>query len=122
MKTKVSHVADVLINFIDNADDDLLSREAVVLTNGTWNIHLDYQGSDPKAALEDLRIFATHKTNLIKDILGSQSARAIIYAAQNLTDFFDPRQFTVSVAARNNFMLGLELRARVWFSSFFNAT
>lgn len=116
---QVSETKKRFLSFIDELPPDFLDHQSVVLTNGVWNIHLDYTGDNPERGIMHLRMLAEHKQKLLKNFLASKTPREVLRAAQDMSDYFDYRQFTVSVGAKNNFVLGILLRLQVWVNNKF---
>lgn len=111
---KVSETKDRFLQFIDELPPDFLNNQSIVLTNGRWNIHLDYNGDNPDQGIIHLRMMAEHKQKLLKRFLASKSPKQILNVAQDMSEYFNYRQFTVSIGAKNNFFLGILLRIQVW--------
>lgn len=114
MQMKYGEVRDRVLEFLDNADDNFLQEECLILTNGIWDVQLDYNGEFPSEGMEDLKIFVNHKKELIGKMIQSKSTTQILNVAHEVADYFLHRNFTVSVGARGNFLLGILLRFQVF--------
>lgn len=119
MKMKYGEVTDKIIEFLDNVPHTFLIKDALVLTNGKWDIHLDYKGENPVDGIEDLKIFANHKKDLISKLILSEKVPEILSTAHELAEYFLHRDFTVSIGARNSILLGIWLRLRILTAQFF---
>jgi hypothetical protein len=119
MKMKYGEVTDKIIEFLDTALENFLANDALVLTNGKWNIHLDYDGNNPSEGIEDLKIFVIHKRELISKIITSERVPEIINSAREVAEYFLHRNFIVSIDARDNVLLSFWLRLRVFFANFY---
>lgn len=119
MQMKYGEVSEKILEFLDNAPENFLHEEALVLTNGTWDVHLDYTGEDVQEGMEDLRFFVNYKKELLSKIIVSEKIPEILGTAHEIAEYFSYRNFTVSVGARNNIFLGLWLRLRVAVAEFF---
>jgi len=119
MKVKVSEISQRLLDFVDSSPENVLETDSIILTNGKWNLYLDYQGEKPEKGLESIRLLANYKKKLMKNFVASDSPGQIIQTARDFSDFLYYRDFSVSVAAKNNIFLGLALRARLFIERFF---
>jgi hypothetical protein len=119
MKMKYGEVTEKILDFLDTVPENFLDEEALVLTNGKWDVHLDYLGDDPKEGLDDLRFFVTYKKDLLGKLIVSEKVPEILGTAHEIAEYFLYRNFTVSVGARNNIFLGFWLRLRVAITEFF---
>lgn len=119
MMVKVNEVSDRLLHFIENSPKNILETDAIVLSNDRWNLHLDYNGENPEKALDSIRILANYKKKLMKNFVASETPGQILNTARDFADFFNYRNFTISVSAKNNFLWGLVLRAHIFFARFF---
>lgn len=119
MKIKVSEISEHLLDFVDSSPENVLETDYIILTNEKWNLYLDYQGENPRKGLETIRLLANHKTKLMKNFVASESPGQILQTARDFSDFLYYRNFSVSIAAKNNVFLGLLLRARVFLERFF---
>lgn len=119
MQIKYGEVTEMLLNFLNEVPHDFLEKEAVVLKNSRWEIHLDYTGNNPEQGINDLKFFVNHKKNLIGNIIKSENPSEILGAARLVAEYFKYRNFTVSVGAGNNILLGLWLRARILWAQVF---
>jgi hypothetical protein len=119
MKTKVGDTAEVFNHFLENAPKNILKDQAIIITNGVWDIHIDYNGENYEEGLRDLKLLATARPHLIKLISASKNVNQILYSIEELAGYFEHRNFTVSLKAKNSFVLDFLLRARVWLRAIF---
>lgn len=119
MKVRVSEVSEKLLEFVEDSPKNILETDAIVLTNGRWNLHLDYNGNEPVKALDSIKILANYKKKLMKNFVASESPGQILNTARDFADYFNYRDFTVSVSAKNNILWGLALRAHIMIARFF---
>jgi hypothetical protein len=119
MKMNVDNAANALIKFLDSSSENFLLTDSVIISNGIWNVHIDYEGQNPKQGLDNLKIFVHHKKEILNKILYSKSASDILTAAEAAQDYFNYREFSVSVGARDNFILMILLRINAFFRRYF---
>jgi histidyl-tRNA synthetase len=114
MKIKYGDVSETIMNFLDEAPDNFLSSDSLVLTNGKWEIHIDYVGENPNQALDTVKQFVYYKKDLIGNIISSFYPSEILAAAEKVATYFEYRDFTVSIGSRNiidAFMLRMRIFA-----------
>lgn len=119
MKIKYGEISEKIAEFLESVPKDSVKTESLILTNGKWNVYLDYNGEDEHEALDVLRGFAHYKKNLIEKIIVSDSISDIIGTSVAVSEYFEHRGFTVSIEARNNIFLSALLRIRVFMLSRF---
>lgn len=113
MKIKYGEVSDTIMNFLDEAPTDFLESDSLVFTNGKWEVHLDYTGDQPEEALDLVRQFVHYKKDLIGNIIASSKPSEILSAAEKIANYFEYRDFTVSIGAKS-FIDTLLLRFRIF--------
>lgn len=118
MKVKYGDVTDTILKFLDDAPDNFLENDAFVLTNGKWEVHLDFYGENFSEGAMHLRHFVQHKNNLIGNIIASNKPAEIIAAAEKIADYFEHREFTVSIGSKN-FLNTILLRFRIFTFNLF---
>jgi len=118
MKIKYGDVSEAILKFLDEAPEDFLASDSFVLTNGKWEIHLDFYGENFSEGAMHLRHFVNHKNNLIGNIIASQKASEIIASAEKISEYFEHREFTVSIGSKN-IIDTFRLRFRIFVFNFF---
>lgn len=114
MKIKYGDITETLLSFLDNAPDNFLENDTFVLTNGKWEIHLEFRGKNFNEGIMHLRHFIQNKNNLIGNIIASHKTTEIISAAEKVADYFEHREFTVSIGSKkliNTVLLRLRILA-----------
>lgn len=114
MQTTIKQTTEIFLDFLEKAPSDLLENQSVIITNGVWNIHLDYDGEDYEKGMDSLRLLATGRPKLIKNFSASKNINEVLYSARNLADYFEHRNFTVSLEAKRNKLLNILLKIRIW--------
>jgi hypothetical protein len=118
MKIKYGDVTDSILKFLDENSDDFLASESFVMTNGRWEIHLDFNGENFSEGAMHIRHFVQHKKNLIGNLITSHKPSEIITTAEKIANYFEHRQFTVSIGAKSYFDTIL-LRLRIFIFGIF---
>jgi hypothetical protein len=118
MKIKYEEVTDKILKFLDENSDDFLASESFVMTNGRWEIHLDFYGENFSEGAMHIRHFVQHKKNLIGNLISSNKPSEIIATAEKISGYFEHREFTVSIGAKS-FLDTFLLRFRIFVFSVF---
>lgn len=104
MMMKYGDVTENIMKYLNELPEDFLDYEAIVLTNGKWEVHFDYTGENPTVGLEDLKFFINYKKDLISKIITSEKPSQILGVAYDISEYFKYRSFDVYVGARNVFL------------------
>jgi hypothetical protein len=120
-KTKLSNVPEIFVEYLNNINPNDLNKSSIVLTNGTWDIYLDYTGTDYESALGSIRNLANYRKKLLMEVVYSESITEIMNTSRNLSDYLNrvSGEFTVSVGSRKSYFLNWALRARLFIQNFF---
>jgi len=120
-KIKLGEVPESFIQYLNDVNPRDLEKMSIVLSNGIWDVYLDYTGTNYENAVGYIRNLANYKKNLIMELVVSEGVNEILNASRNLSDYLDTvsGEFTVSISSRKNYFLNLMLRARVFFQNFF---
>jgi hypothetical protein len=120
-KTKLADVSEVILEYVNSINPNELKDNSIILTNGIWDVYLDYTGTDYESAVGFIRNLANYKKKLLMEVVYSTSISEILSSTQNLSEYMQivSTDFSISVGSRKNPFLNWVLRARIFLQKFF---